>query len=132
MSFLWGAEIIVREQYGENMSKLWVDYPNHPMSFLHKLYFIIQLAYYVHMLPELYFQKVKKDEQAAKIKHSIAGFAVISFFYFMSYRRVAIVLLTLHYFTEFISHIFSLMEVFDKEEKYTKCKYLLKISWWTL
>jgi translocating chain-associated membrane protein 1 len=124
MSFLWGAEVIIREQYAENMSRLWTDYPNHPMSFLHKLYFIIQLSYYLHMLPELYFQKIKKDEQPAKMKHSIAGTLVIGFFYFFAYRRIAIVLLTLHYFSEFVGHTFGILEVFDKEEKYAKCEVL--------
>jgi len=122
MSFLWGGEVILREKYGENMSALWTDYPNHPMTFLHKLFFIIQLSYYLHMLPELYFQKVKRDEQGAKMQHSIAGTVIIAFFYFFGYRRIAIVLLTLHYFSEFVSHTFGLMEVFDKEEKYAKCK----------
>lgn len=120
MSFLWGAEVIIREQYAENMSRLWADYPNHPMTFLHKLYFIIQLSYYLHMLPELYFQKVKKDEQSAKMQHSFAGTIIIGFFYFFAYRRIAIVLLTLHYFSEFVAHTFGLLEVFDKEEKYVK------------
>ncbi|XP_070509823.1 translocating chain-associated membrane protein 1 [Chironomus tepperi] len=120
ISFLWGGEVMLRERYAENMSKLWVDYPVHPMTFLHKLYFIIQLAYYLHMLPELYFQKVKKDEQSPKIQHSIAGLFIIGFFYFFAYRRVAIVLLTLHYFSEFVSHTFGLLEVFDKDEKYAR------------
>lgn len=120
ISFLWGAEVMIREKYAENMSKLWIDYPNHPMTFLHKLFFIIQLAYYLHMLPELYFQKIKKDEQPAKMQHSIAGLLVIGFFYFFAYRRIAIVLLTLHYFSEFVSHTFGLLEVFDKDEKYVR------------
>jgi translocating chain-associated membrane protein 1 len=122
ISFLWGVEIVIREQYAENMSKLWTDFPNHPMSFLHKLYFIIQLAYYVHMIPELYFQKVKRDEQGGKIQHSLAGTIAIGFFYFFAFRRIAVVLLTLHYFSEFVSHAFELVEVFDKDEKYAKCK----------
>ena len=122
MSFIWGAEVIIREQYAENMSRLWTDYPNHPMTFLHKLYFVIQLSYYLHMLPELYFQKIKRDEQPAKMQHSIAGALVIGFFYFFAYRRIAIVLLTLHYFSEFVGHTFGLLEVFDKDEKYVKCK----------
>lgn len=120
-SFLWGVEIIMREQYVE-MSKFWVDFPNHPMSFLHKLYFIIQLSYYIHMIPELYFQKVRRDEQGAKIKHSLAGIIVIGFFYFFAFRRIAVVLLTLHYFSEFFNHAFELIGVFDREEKYSKCE----------
>lgn len=123
VSFLWGVEIVVRKQYAE-MSKFWVDFPNHPMSFLHKLYFIIQISYYIHMIPELYFQKVRRDEQGGKIKHSIAGIAVIGFFYFFAFRRIAVVLLTLHYFSEFFNHTFELIGVFDKDEKYSKFRVL--------
>jgi translocating chain-associated membrane protein 1 len=124
ISFLWGIEIVLREQFAAEMSKFWVDFPIHPMSFLHKLYFIIQLSYYVHMLPELYFQKVRRDEQAGKIKHSLAGAFVIGFFYFFAFRRIAVVLLTLHYFSEFFNHAFELIGVFDREEKYSKFRVL--------
>lgn len=92
------------------------------MSFLHKLFFIIQLAYYLHMLPELYFQKIKKEEQPSKIKHSIAGFVIITFFYLLNFNRVALVLLTFHYLTQLINSTFQLVEIFDKEEKYAKCE----------
>jgi translocating chain-associated membrane protein 1 len=83
MSFVWGMNVIVKEQYYGHMSKLWEDFPNHPMSSVHKFYFLIQLAYYLHMLPELYFQKVKKDEQSPKIVYSITAFSVIAVAYML-------------------------------------------------
>lgn len=122
MSFLWGFDVIVREQYIGNMAKLWENYPDHPMVFLHKLFFIIQLAYYLHMLPELYFQKVKKDEQRAKIEHALGGFFLIATAYFLGFQRIALVLLTLHYFCEFIGHAFQLVNIFDKEEKFVRLR----------
>uniref|UniRef100_A0A8D8D872 Translocating chain-associated membrane protein 1-like 1 n=1 Tax=Culex pipiens TaxID=7175 RepID=A0A8D8D872_CULPI len=122
MSFLWGFDVIVREQYLGNMAKLWENFPEHPMVFLHKLFFIIQLAYYLHMLPELYFQKVKKDEQRAKIEHALGGFFLIATAYFMGFQRIALVLLTLHYFCEFIGHAFQLVNIFDKEEKFVRLR----------
>lgn len=75
------------------------------------------------MLPELYFQKVKKDEQPEKLKHSLAGFLIVSFMYFLGYGRVAVVLLTLHYVKEFISHAIELVDIFDRDEKFVKCEY---------
>lgn len=122
MSFLWGFDVIVREQYIGNMAKLWENFPDHPMVFLHKLFFIIQLAYYLHMLPELYFQKVKKDEQRAKIEHALGGFFLIATAYFLGFQRIALVLLTLHYFCEFIGHAFQLVNIFDKEEKFVRLR----------
>lgn len=127
MSFLWGLEVIFREKYIGNVSKLWDEFPNHPMGFLHKLFFIIQLSYYLHMLPELYFQKIKKEDQQPKIIHSILGFSVIAIGYMLGFQRVAIVLLSLHYFSEFISHTFLLIDIFDKEEKFSKLRFLNNI-----
>lgn len=118
ISFVWGAQIVLREGYLSQVSQLWEGYPAHPMSFLHKFYFIIQLSYYLHMLPELYFQKIKaKEEQQPKIIHSISGFTLIVLAYTLSFQRLALVLLTLHYFSELLVHIFQLIGVFDREER---------------
>lgn len=120
MSFLWGIDIIIRENYIGKVYQLWENYPNHPMSFLHKLYFIIQLAYYFHMLPEIYFQRVKKEDQQPKIIHSICSFSFVGLAYFLNFQRIALVLLTLHYLGEIIAHIFVLIGIFDKDEKFAK------------
>ncbi|KAI9589643.1 hypothetical protein GQX74_007811 [Glossina fuscipes] len=117
MSFLWGANIIMREGYFTKFSLLWDDFPQHPMTFLHKFYFIIQLSYYLHMLPELYFQKVKKEDQQPKIVHAVCGFSVICLAYTFGFQRIALVLLTLHYLSEIVTHIFQLIGVFDRDEK---------------
>lgn len=123
MSFLWGLDLIVREQYIGNLQRLWEGYPEHPMIFLHKLFFIIQLAYYAHILPELYFQKVKRDEQKPKIQHAVGGFLLIGAAYFLGFQRITLVLLTLHYFCECVSHSFQLVNIFDKEEKFAKLRF---------
>ncbi|XP_058461694.1 translocating chain-associated membrane protein 1 [Malaya genurostris] len=124
MSFLWGFDVIVREQYLGNVAKLWEGFPDHPMVFLHKLFFIIQMAYYWHILPELYFQKVKKDEQKAKVQHAVVGFFLIATAYFLGFHRIALVLLMLHYFCEFIAHSFQLVNIFDKDEKFVKLRII--------
>ncbi|XP_059609537.1 translocating chain-associated membrane protein 1 [Phlebotomus argentipes] len=127
VSFLWGFEVMLREQYLSRLSSLWEDYPDHPMTFLHKLYFIIQLAYYLHMLPELYFQKVKKEDQREKIRHSTTGLFFVSFAYGTSFQRISVVLLTFHYFSEVITHFFQLLEIFDKHEKMANARVLSNI-----
>lgn len=94
------------------------------MIFLHKLFFIIQLAYYFHMLPELYLQKVKKEDQQPKIIHAICSFSFIALAYFLGFQRIALALLTLHYANEVVSHVFQLIDIFDRDEKLTKLHYI--------
>ncbi|XP_067615521.1 translocating chain-associated membrane protein 1 [Eurosta solidaginis] len=127
-SFFMGANIILREAYLSKFSLLWEQFPNHPMSFLHKLFFIIQMAYYLHMLPELYFQKVKKEEQQNKIIHSIFGFSVICLAYTFSFQRIALVLLTLHYLGEMVAVVFQLIGVFDRDEKLASVRFVNNIT----
>lgn len=128
MSFLWGIDVLLRTGYLSQVRSLWEGYPLHPMIFLHKLFFIIQLAYYLHLLPELYFQKVKKEDQQPKIIHAIASFAFVALAYFWGFQRIALALLTLHYFGEFITHTFVMIEIFDREEKLTNLSIANKIS----
>lgn len=82
MSFLWGLQVISRDGFFKQLSWVSKDYPDHPMSFLLKLYYIIQLAYYLHMLPELYFQKIKAEDRSSKIIHSVLGMAMIGACYY--------------------------------------------------
>lgn len=127
MSFLWGADVILREGYIGKAALLWENYPQHPMIFLHKLFFIIQLAYYLHMLPELYFQKVKKEDQQPKIIQSIVSFSFVALAYYLDFHRVGLVLLTLHYLSEVISHVFVLVEIFDRDDKYVNLNIISRI-----
>lgn len=83
MSFLWGLDVMLRDGFFNQLPLLWKDYPEHPMSFLLKLFYIIQLAYYLHMLPELYFQKVKAEDRAPKIMQSVLGLGMIGACYYL-------------------------------------------------
>ena len=128
VSFLWGADVIVREGFLSKFSLLWEGFPDHSMSFLHKFFFITQMSYYLHMLPELYFQKVKKEDQQPKIIHAIWGFSVICLAYSFGFQRIATVLITLHYLSEIIAHIFQLISVFDREEKLASVRIVNSVT----
>lgn len=58
-----------------------LGYPNHPMSFLLKLWWVVQAAYWIHTIPELYFQRIKKDEWSGCIRHAAVAFAFVGLAY---------------------------------------------------
>ncbi|KAF5272926.1 hypothetical protein FQR65_LT04855 [Abscondita terminalis] len=120
VSAIWGLEVIVlREHYIPDVNLLWADYPP-PMPFMMKLFFIIQLAYCLHEIPELYFQRVKKEEYVNKITNSLAALVLIAVPYFLNFNRLLICLLVLHYISECIHHICQLVQTIDKDEKFVK------------
>lgn len=82
ISILWGLDIVYREGYLFDVSLLWSNYPA-PMSFMLKLFLILQLAYSLHELPELYFQRIKREEYTNKALRSIAGLVLVAIPYFL-------------------------------------------------
>lgn len=128
VSFIWGINVIMKEGYFSQLSLLWDGFPDHPMTFLHKFFFIMQMSYYIHMLPELYFQKIKKEDQQPKIIHAISGFSIICLAYSFGFQRIALVLITLHYLNEIIAHMFQLVSVFDRDEKFVSVRIVHSVS----
>merc|ERR1712079_612834 len=69
VSLFWGGDLILRENL-MNVSALWDGYPHNSMTFLFNFFFIIQISYWLHIFPELYFQKTKKEDMPPKIQYT--------------------------------------------------------------
>ncbi|XP_064201626.1 translocating chain-associated membrane protein 1-like 1 [Anguilla rostrata] len=58
----WGTSILFSENLLSSPVNLWEGYPHTLMPFQMKFFYIWQLAYWFHALPELYFQKTKNED----------------------------------------------------------------------
>merc|ERR1711887_214065 len=103
VSLFWGGDIIMRENL-MSVSALWDGYPHNNMTFLFKFFFIIQISYWLHVFPELYFQKTKKEDMPPKIQYACLYLAFMVPAYVMRFTRVCIVLLFIHYLVEAVYH----------------------------
>ncbi|XP_075210605.1 translocating chain-associated membrane protein 1 [Lycorma delicatula] len=124
MSVLWGGDVIFKENYIMNISSLWEGYPHTEMVFMFKFFFIIQLAYWLHCYPELYFQKIKREEMPARIRYATVGLMYVAAAYLLNFNRVGICLLVLHYTSEALFHVARIIDFIDKEEKGSKAGYM--------
>merc|ERR1712117_457002 len=113
VSLFWGGDIILRENL-MNVSALWDGYPHNNMTFLFKFFFIIQISYWLHIFPELYFQKVKKEEMPAKIQYAVLYLAFIGASYVFRFTRLSLVLLVIHYLAEAVFHLCRLLAYAEK------------------
>lgn len=111
----WGADTIIREGL-VSINQLWEGYPHSELSFMFKFYFIIQLAYWLHNFPELYFQKVKKDEIQSRVQYTVLYLVFITAAYVLNLNRVALCLLVLHCAVESVFHLARLIYFSDKVE----------------
>ncbi|XP_014672061.1 PREDICTED: translocating chain-associated membrane protein 1-like [Priapulus caudatus] len=116
VSVIWGIDIILREKYAHYIGVLWEGYPHNLMPFVIKFFFIVQLAYWLHVFPELYFQKTKREEMAAKVQYGLLYLLFIGTAYILNFTRVALCLTVLHYLVEGIFHFSRLMYFSDKND----------------
>ena len=114
ISLVWAIEVIRREPTLLTISSLWTSYPHLEMSHLFKFYFIIQISYWIHAFPELYFQKVKKDEINTRVTYSTLYLVFFSMAYILNLNRIALILSVIHYAVEALFHLSRLFYFADK------------------
>ncbi|XP_035660121.1 translocating chain-associated membrane protein 1-like isoform X1 [Branchiostoma floridae] len=113
-SVIWGANIIFEENYITNIAQLWEGYPHTDMLFQTKFFYICQLAYWVHCFPELYFQKVKKDEMPARVQYASLYLVFIGATYALNLTRVGLCCMVIHYFMEALFHVSRMLYYSEK------------------
>merc|ERR1712025_1296765 len=107
VSLFWGGDIILRENL-LNVSALWDGYPHNNMTF------IIQISYWLHIFPELYFQKTKKEDMAPKIQYATLYLIFITASYMFGFTRLSLVLLVVHYLAELVFHTCRILAYAEK------------------
>ncbi|CAD1469552.1 unnamed protein product, partial [Heterotrigona itama] len=127
LSIIWGIDIIIREDLLLNITLIWKEYPM-PMFFCTKLFFICQLAYWLHCYPELYFQRVKKEDIAPRVVQATFGFLSTLVAYIFNFQQVGILLLVSHYIGDAMLHGARLVHFVGKKEKMTKMAFLVANS----
>lgn len=75
---LFRINIFFRENLVLNISSLWEGYPHSEMTFMFKFFFIIQMSYWLHCYPELYFQRTKREEMPARIRYATVGLLYVA------------------------------------------------------
>lgn len=78
-----------------------------------KFFYLTQLAYWIHALPELYFQKVRKEEIPRQLQYISLYLLHILAAYLLNLTRVGLVLLFLQYLSETGFHLSRLFYFID-------------------
>jgi translocating chain-associated membrane protein 1 len=115
VSLMWAGDIVMRENLF-SIRQFWEGYPHSQLTFMFKFFYIVQIAYWLHIYPELYFQKVKREDMPAKIQYATLYLLFIGAAYLFSYTRVALCLLVLQYVVEAVFHASRLLSYSDKED----------------
>ncbi|XP_076612421.1 translocating chain-associated membrane protein 2 [Chaetodon auriga] len=117
VSSVWSFYILITEGYLLHPSSLWENYPHVHLRFQVKFFYLTQLAYWLHALPELYFQKVRKEEISRQLQYICLYLLHISAAYLLNMSRVGLVLLFLQYVSELGFHIARLFYFTDENHQ---------------
>ncbi|VDP00555.1 unnamed protein product [Soboliphyme baturini] len=103
----YAAYIVSEENYLTNISLLWNGYPteHRRLTFAQKLFFILQIAYWIHTYPEFYFQKSKKEDIRSRSFFAALHLLFIVCAYALNFTRVAVFILLLHASADFLFHV---------------------------
>jgi len=113
ISLVWAGDLIMKENL-LNISSLWEGYPHNNLSFLFKFFFIIQISYWIHIFPELYFQKTKKEDMPPKIQYASLYLVFVVAAYIFRLTRLSLLLLVVHYLAEAVYHICRILAYAEK------------------
>lgn len=115
VSCIWGTLILISENCLADPTLLWRAHPHNLMTFQMKFFYISQLAYWFHGFPELYFQKIKKQDIPGQVIYIGLHLFHISGAYLLYLNHLGLLLLVLHYFVELLSHLCGLFYFSDEE-----------------
>ncbi|KER26981.1 hypothetical protein T265_05888 [Opisthorchis viverrini] len=104
LSVIWGIYNVINENLIPSLSSLWEGYPHSLLPFWTKMFLLIQICYWIHDFPELYFQRVKKELIPARILHATMFIIGIGFAYVGGLSKLCIALLIVHYATDVFLH----------------------------
>uniref|UniRef100_A0A0N5A323 TLC domain-containing protein n=1 Tax=Parastrongyloides trichosuri TaxID=131310 RepID=A0A0N5A323_PARTI len=92
--------LLYENNYINNPSQMWIDYPkNHKKIGLNmKMFYLLQISYWLHQFPCFLFQRIKRDEMATRGVYSMAYLILIMASYYMNFTKSAVLLMFLQYF----------------------------------
>lgn len=105
ISAIWAGVIFKDDGYFQSFSFFWNGYPHIGLTFLTKFFFIIQMSYWLHLLPELYFQKVKSEDIPSKVVFASINFLICLFIYVLNLTRIGLTLLFIDYSINALFHV---------------------------
>jgi len=108
--------ILNQANFLADLPSMYTNYPagHREMNLMTKLFFLIQLAYWVHQFPEFYFAKVKKDEIKNRSVYTLIYLLYIGAAYAFNFTRVALVMLLVHFASESVYHLTRMVHFAEK------------------
>eukprot|EP00002_Diphylleia_rotans_P005879 TRINITY_DN1508_c0_g1_i1.p1 TRINITY_DN1508_c0_g1~~TRINITY_DN1508_c0_g1_i1.p1 ORF type:complete len:342 (+),score=85.18 TRINITY_DN1508_c0_g1_i1:75-1100(+) len=91
----FGIYAVHDEIYIHDFDHVWIDFPSHPVRYLTGVYYLVELAYNIHMLITV-FTDVRRKDFAEYIIHHFTTVFLILFSYILACTRIGVLVLLAH------------------------------------
>lgn len=125
VSCAWGACVLVAEGCLEEPARVWRAAAPGTMTFRVKFFYVVQLAYWFHAVPELYFQRTRKQDLPHRLIYIGLHLFHIAGAYLLYLNHLGLLLLMMHYSVELLTHACDLFYFGDE-------KYRRELSLWAV
>jgi len=118
LSLIAALELLRRDRVTRLTITETIGGPQEDMSYGVKLFFVVQISYWLHCYPEFYLQRVRKEEISQRALY--VTLYLISFLgaYIFNITRMSLVLIMLHYSAEATFHLARLLYFRQSNEIY--------------
>ncbi|XP_065844247.1 translocating chain-associated membrane protein 1-like 1 [Oscarella lobularis] len=114
VSTVAGATILIQQEYLFPPSQLWRQYPDLPIRFIEKMYFILLIGFWLHNFPEVYLMKTKKEEIQDKLVTYVINLSLVLGHYVFGFIRLGIFFFVFHNSGEFFKTLSNLLQLCGK------------------
>jgi len=104
VSAVWAGTIVYEDDYFSNFNKMWTAYPHALIGWRLKMFMVVQMSYWLHWFPELYLQRIRKEEIAERISYISLYLIAVAGAYMLSLCPVLVLFLFVHYISESLFH----------------------------
>ncbi|XP_054418124.1 translocating chain-associated membrane protein 1-like 1 [Pteronotus mesoamericanus] len=112
VSSVWGFAVLLAEGCLAEPALLWRA-PLATMTFRTKLFYVAQLAYWCHAVPELYFQRTRPQDLPRQLVYIGLHLFHIAGAYLLYLHHLGLLLLAMHYAVELLTHVRDLVLLGD-------------------
>ncbi|CAK5098857.1 unnamed protein product [Meloidogyne enterolobii] len=87
-SICHAISILNEMEIHKDLTRIWTGYPelHRHFSLSTKLYYIFQISFWLHQIPEFYFQKLKREEIFNRLVYLTIFITASCFFYFAKFK----------------------------------------------
>lgn len=111
ISTVWALDLLRRDRVVHSSIAEIIGGVQDEMTQGIKIYYIIQISYWLHCLPEFYLQRTKKEELPQKLRYVSLYLLSIIGAYLFNITRITLVLMALHYTVEATFHLARLLYI---------------------